>query len=253
MGARNRFYLPKENWWKDSAEDAGCELRGEEAHHCARVFRHQAGDQIEVFDGEGRCAIARIDTVAPATARLSMVEVLPAVPPPAVTLAAALLKGKSLEVIIQKACEIGVRRIVPLQTDRCIAKVQRNEAAKKVEKWRKVAIEACKQSGLNFLPAIVEPQSLGSFVGMDDSELKLVAALTSESRPLHAVIGDARIRSASVVIGPEGDFTEAEVALLCGGGYQPLDLGDYVLRAETAAVHALSLIGYELSRSVAAG
>lgn len=235
MGARNRFFIGPDAWRGDEGH-----LGGDEARHCARVFRHRVGDEIEVFSGLGEFSVVRIVGIESRTVWFERLSTERQDPPPNVTLAPAILKGGNFETIIQKACEIGVREIVPLETERCVARAD----SKKIEKWKRVAIEACKQSGLTFLPQIRAPRSLAEFAAENQSELKLVAALTPESRPLREILTDQQ--SACVAIGPEGDFAAAELDFLRERGFAELDLGSNVLRAETAAIHALSILIYEL-------
>ncbi|MFT5465101.1 MAG: 16S rRNA (uracil1498-N3)-methyltransferase [Verrucomicrobiales bacterium] len=246
MSSRNRFFIPAEAWRGDEGS-----LSGDEAKHCARVFRHRVGDEIEVFSGLGEFSVARIVGIESRSVWIERLSSERQAACPPITLAASLLRGKNFETIIQKACEIGVREIVPLETDNCVARVDSREVSKKLLKWKRVAIEACKQSGLTFLPEIREPRSLTSFADGDGADLKLVAALSDRSRSLREIIDGEN--SVSVAIGPEGDFSPAELEFLRERGYAELDLGATTLRAETAAIHALSILVYELATRTATG
>ncbi|MEM7009995.1 MAG: RsmE family RNA methyltransferase [Verrucomicrobiota bacterium] len=238
MGARNRFFL----------EASQSCLRGDEAKHCARVFRHQVGDEIEVFSGDGGYSVARITAIGSGVVQIEKISDHHKEPPTNITIAPALLKGKAFETIIRKACEVGARQIIPLQVEHCVVRIKPDEFAKKREKWERIAIEAAKQCGITHLPKIWEPQSLEEFVERDESDLKLVAALLDDTRPLHKIVEGRSFDAATVAIGPEGDFQPEEVAFLAERGYQPLDLGPNVLRADTAAIHALSILSYEATR-----
>lgn len=238
MGARNRFFL----------EPSQTCLRGDEAKHCARVFRHQVGDEIEVFSGDGGYSVARITAIESGVVELEKLSDHHKDPPTNITIAPALLKGKAFETIIRKACEVGARQIMPLQVEHCVAQLKPSEFAKKCEKWDRIAIEAAKQCGITHLPKIWAPQSLEEFVAADESDLKLVAALLDNTRPLHQILEGRPVDTATVAIGPEGDFQPEEIAFLTEHGYQPLDLGPNVLRADTAAIHALSILSYEATR-----
>lgn len=215
-------------------------LSGGEAHHCRDVLRLRIGDEIEVFDGQGNFVRCRIETVSKREVRLAALERGHAPPLPVrITLAAALVK-RNFDFIVQKATELGVAAIVPLITERTVARRER------AARWHDVALEACKQCGNNWLPAISPVQPLAQFLGTSEAfELKLVAALSPQAKPLH-VWCDRPARSVCVMIGPEGDFTPSEYAAIAAAGFAPLSLGSLVLRADTAALYALSIVHQEL-------
>jgi len=234
------FYLPASDWHGSEVE-----LRGEEAKHCIQVTRHRAGDVVVLFDGAGRKAEARIEAAAGGVVRLHLLHES-RVPKPRceITLLQALVKGDTMEWIIEKAVELGVQRIIPVISQRSIVRLNAAEAAKKLAKWQRVALEACKQCGQAWLPQVVMPCSLEMACGQLEAEVKLTASLQPEARSLRAIRQGAT-RSAALAIGPEGDFTEGEYAVLAAAGFQPWSLGSLILRSETAAVCALSILGYE--------
>ena len=241
MGALHRFFIPPESW-----VDSALVLRTEEAHHCRDVLRHAAGDEVEVFQGRGKSAVARIRAVTKSEVSLEALR-LDEHPklPVAVVLAQALPKGKLMDLIVQKATEIGVARIVPLLTERTI--VRPEEEDRKREKWTRVALEACKQCGQNWLPELAPVQTVAEFLRNDRSEWRLVAALAREAKRLREMAGDRRdgLESLSIAIGPEGDFTPAELDQFRSNGAGFLSLGPNVLRSETAAIYALSALSQE--------
>ncbi len=214
-------------------------LTGEEAHHCRDVLRLQSGDELEVFDGRGHAVRCRIEQLTKREVRLTSLH--HSITPPLsvrLTLAAAIIK-KNMDFVIQKATELGVAAIVPLVTDRAIAR------ADKASRWAEIALEACKQCGNNWLPEISPSRPLADFLrAPGDHDLKLVAALQPGARPAKQALRLAR--SVCVLIGPEGDFTPAEYAAIGAAGFQPITLGPLVLRADTAALYALSVMHHEL-------
>ena len=124
------------------------------------------------------------------------------------------------------------------------------EAARKQQKWQRVALEACKQCGQNWLPRVHLPQSLESWLGAGElPEFRLMGALTADARPLEAWMksGGEGARSAGVLVGPEGDFSPQEMEDALAAGFHPLAMGPIVLRAETAAIFGLSILTYELN------
>ena len=158
-----------------------------------------------------------------------------------------------MDLIVQKATELGVGKIVPLLSERTVVLLEKEESEKKREKWKQVVIEAAKQSGQNWLPEVVAPVSPKHFFStFDEYELPLVASLQRDARSLKKVLATfrdlhgRRPRTALILIGPEGDFTPAETSWAKSAGCIPVSLGPIVLRAETAAIFSLSVLSYEL-------
>ncbi|MGE9268231.1 MAG: 16S rRNA (uracil(1498)-N(3))-methyltransferase [Verrucomicrobiales bacterium] len=238
----DRFWLPASAWSVSPA------LSGEEAHHCARVMRKGRDDEIEVFDGEGRVARARLGEVGKQRVELEWLGEARLVTPlrPRITLAVGIPKGKTMDLIIQKAVELGVARIVPLLSEQGVVKVE--DGGRKREKWQRVAFEACKQCGQNFLPEVAEPQRVGDFLQswQAGGGLGLVGALRDEARALGKVLREADLTGeVGLLVGPEGDFSAAEYETAFAAGFQPVDLGDLVLRVETAALMMVSALRCE--------
>jgi len=168
-------------------------------------------------------------------------------------LAQALPKGRIIEAIIQKATELGVARIVPLMSERVVTRLEDEDTARKTAKLQLVAVEAIKQSGCCWLPQIESPLTLNQFLARNEPcELPLIASLQAGSRPAREYFRafqaqhNRRPQSASVWIGPEGDFTPAETEAITARGALPITLGRLVLRVETAAIYCLSILHYEL-------
>jgi 16S rRNA (uracil1498-N3)-methyltransferase len=228
-------------------------LDAEQSHHCAQVMRQGVGDLFAVFDGHGAEAKARITEIAREQVKFQILAKA-ATPRPAhpVWLAQALTKPKSMDLIFQKATELGVSELAPLQSDHSIAHVDEEKAEAKVEKWQKLTIEAAKQCGQNWLPVVHPPHPPKDFVAaIPKGAVKLIASLQHEARPLKGVLREHLPGLASgtpivAMIGPEGDFTPAEIGQARSAGFIPVSLGKIILRAETAAFFTLSAIAYEL-------
>lgn len=233
----SHFYLPPTSW------SAPLALTGDEARHCTQVTRHSVGDEVVIFDGAGRKARARIEKAAKDRVELlTLSESLTPAPDAPLTLLQGIVKGDTMEWIIEKAVELGVQRIVPVLTQRSVVRLNASEAAKKREKWQRVALEACKQCGQVWLPEIAVPCALGLAIQQTaEAELKLIASLEPDADTLKR---EHRTRTA-IAIGPEGDFTPDEYAQLKAAGWQPWSLGSLTLRSETAAICALSILGYQ--------
>ena len=240
----HRFFLPPAEWNAPApALDAG------ESHHALDVLRLETGERVVVFDGEGGEATAQITAVEGRRAGLkvmprSKTQALPC----AITLAQAVPKGKNMDFIIQKSVELGAARIAPLISDRTIVQLDAAEAERKRDKWRETALEACKQCGQNRIPEIATPRSVKAFFESGEhSDLMLIASLQPDARKIKAVLSEhPAARSVCVLVGPEGDFTPAELALAKSHGCQPVTLGPIILRTETAALYCLSVLAHEL-------
>ena len=243
----HRFHLRPENW--DSAT-----LDPEESHHCSHVLRLNEGDRVTVFDGAGREGQATIASTSSSRVTLKIAGTSKTPSPPCeITLAQAIPKGKNMDLIVQKAVELGASKLVPILSDRTIVQLDADETAKKREKWRTVALEACKQCGQNHLPVISAPMNMKDFLERaDKSSLLLIASLQPDARTLKFVLSEytqqhgALPKRVTVFVGPEGDFTPAEISLAKSHGCQPITLGPIILRTETAAIYCLSVLAHEL-------
>lgn len=233
-----RFLLPPDQW-------SAAELAGDEARHLTQVLRLQAGQQVTVFDGKGRRASATIQQAQRNHVSLSLGESTTSSPPlPHITLAQAIPKGKNMELIVQKAVELGVTRIQPLVT--CHTVVQ--PSGRKPDKWRRIAVEACKQCGQDTLPVISEPVGLEDWLQQEapTGSMSLIASLVPGAMPMRDVLQAHEAPThCSLLIGPEGDFALDETNAALAAGYQAISLGDIVLRVETASLYCLSALRYE--------
>ena len=243
----HRCYLP------NAPFDSGIlDIEGDEARHALRVMRLRAGDVCEVFDGAGNAAIAEIISCSGNTGMsLRVQEILPPMPAVAdIALALAIPKGSNMDLIVQKAVEMGVSRIIPLVTERTIVRIKASEAADKADKWRRTVLEACKQCGVNKLPVVEEPQSYKNFIQRTDlPTLKVQCAIVPHARPLREVLEAGRAaghNSCVLLIGPEGDFSPTEYAEGEAAGYTPTGLGPIILRVETAVFMAAAAARYAL-------
>ncbi len=246
----HRFHLPSELW--DAAK-----LPASESHHAVHVLRLESGERVTVFDGAGREATGTIVTPHPAGVALKLGPAARTPAPPCeITLGQAVPKGKNMDLIVQKAVELGATRLAPLLSDRTIVRLDAEEAASKRQKWRDIALEACKQCGQNHLPDVLRPMTPREFFESGDrSELLLIASLQPDARAVKAVLADFTTshnrlpKSATVLVGPEGDFTPAELGLAKSHGFLPITLGPIILRTETAAIYCLSVLAHELFAS----
>ncbi|MCZ7636157.1 MAG: 16S rRNA (uracil(1498)-N(3))-methyltransferase [Verrucomicrobia bacterium] len=246
----HRCYLPPE-----ACQGTALELSGSEAHHALHVLRVRVGDPLWVLDGAGhshRCvvkALGRHRVTLGVEERLFFPR-----QPHQITLIQAVAKPRSMDWVVQKATELGAHRLIPVLTERSIPHLDQADAARKAARWRDLAIEALKQCGTPWLPVIDPPRSLSEFLArVPRFDLTLVAALAGSPRhPREPWEGFFREHgrvpdNVAVWIGPEGDFTPAELEAVVAAGAVPITLGPYVLRCETAAVACLAILAYELA------
>ena len=242
----HRFYIPPATWNLDALA-----LDEAETHHAVDVLRMNPGDKAVVFNGRG--AEATVEVAAITRKSVTFRKLLQGKSAPIacqITLAQAVPKGKNMDLIVQKAVELGAAAICPLLSERTVIQVEEDDAARKQQKWQTVAIEAAKQCGQNWLPRVDPPLSPKEFLASSARyDLMLIASLQPDAMHLKKLIAELAGKvpaSVLVLIGPEGDFTPAEIGLAKSHGCRAITLGPIVLRTETAAIYCLSVLSYEL-------
>lgn len=236
-----RFYAPPSQFTQDKIE-----LNLDESRHLRDVLRLGLGDEVSVFDGEGREYRSSVTETGHGkhVAKLKVLEeIKPAAPESklGLTLAMALLKGEKFDLVIQKATELGVNKIIPLQTARADVKIKTGDVDKKLERWRRVALEAVKQSGRAKIPEIAEPTLLPAFLG-DVDELKLFFSERGGTGLSGFVSGKPRAEKLIAIVGPEGGWEDGEIDAARETGCHIITLGGRILRAETAGIVVTALL-----------
>ena len=234
MTTRRRFFAPPGafNFSKHSVT-----LTADEARHLREVLRLKPGDEVSVFDGEGREFRARVAQARREFAELELQdEIEPARPesPLKITLAVALLKGEKFDLVVQKATELGVVKIVPLITRYADIKLRDEaDATKRVARWQRIALEAAKQSGRAVVPEVSLPVAVSSVF----SE----SCLLFSEREGHGLT-QIETDQVTAIIGSEGGWSDEELEQARAAGAQIVTLGGRILRAETAALTAAALL-----------
>ena len=220
-------------------------MEGEAAHHLGRVLRAQTGQLYELSDGE-RVWLGRIESVGRDRVQFALVEELPAIHPGVeLTLLLAVVKFDAFEWAIEKATELGVSTIVPLAAERS-EKALLSAAAKRAERWKKILLEASQQSRRVRVPVLgelVRPES--AFASRRDG-LRVMLSERADASPLRKVLQGQRATKATLAIGPEGGWTDAEFAAAQSCGFLEASLGRLILRTETAVIAALASLNYAL-------
>lgn len=228
-------------------------LTPEESHHAVHVLRLRPGDSAAVFNGQGTEARVRLTSVK--AERVSFETLSTAkTPRPScrIRFGQALIKPAGMELLIQKLTELGVAEIWPIASERSVSKP---EGEKRLSsRWQAIALAACKQSGQNWLPKIPEAAPLDAFLGAPDPAPpvgRIIGSLQPEARPLSTLVADAKKQCTAsafdVLIGPEGDFSPAEIGRARSSGFRPASLGPLVLRSETASLFVAAALHYELN------
>jgi 16S rRNA (uracil1498-N3)-methyltransferase len=236
-------------------------LSSDESHHLAASNRARPGDTVVAFDGRGNewvCECVSADR-AQAVLRVRFHQKLAPLPY-RITLAQALPKGRTMDDIVRRATELGVAAIAPLQSERTIVRVDSGAEEHKQDKWVAAAVEAAKQCGNPWLPEIAPIRSVEQFAAEStrEQDLRLIASLQPGAQPLQTVLARHRAEKGrpparvAWMIGPEGDFTTAEMATARNHGFEPVSLGPLVLRCETAAIFAVGILAYELQAAARA-
>ena len=224
-------------------------LCGENAAHAIKSLRMQVGEQLTLCDENSIDYICRIDEISAGSVELSVLSHAPntAELPCRVTLYQALTKGDKFELIVQKAVELGVYSITPMLTARCISRPDDKSMTKKLERYRKIAEEAAKQSGRGIVPRINELVTFAEAVKAAKKSEAAVLCYEGGGESLSSLIS-GHTASAAVLIGSEGGFELAEADAACKAGVSLATLGKRILRTETAPLYTLSVIGFITER-----
>ncbi len=237
-----RFFVGSE-----SVSEGSILLTGENAHHLSFSLRGRVGDKVDVCDGTGtlyRCVVTAMDGVQVA---LSIESQLPAdtEPPYEAVLCQAIPKWDKMDLIVQKAVELGVSRIIPFESANCVAKVKPEQREKKTARWQRIAEEAAKQCGRGIIPEVSLPCSFEEMLaGCRGKHRYFCYECGGQALP-EALSGVGEDNDpVYFMIGPEGGFSPAEAERTVSVGFTAVTLGRRILRAETAPMFFLSALSY---------
>ncbi len=245
-----RFFVPREQIYDNVAE-----ITGDDVNHIRNVLRMQPGEEVVISCGQGTDYYCTIQSVQPDCIVLDIQEKKEAVSelPVRLVLFQALPKADKMELIVQKAIELGAYEIVPVRTKRCVVKLDDKKAKKKQERWQGIAEAAAKQSGRGIIPRVHEVVSFGEALELAKklSQTIIPYELFDDMKAtVQTMEGIFNQESIGIFIGPEGGFERGEVEKAMGAGAKPISLGKRILRTETAGLAILSVLMFEIEGKV---
>jgi 16S rRNA (uracil1498-N3)-methyltransferase len=238
-----RFYVPNPR-----IEQELLKVEGSEVRHIRRVLRLKVGDRLVFFDGSAKEYEGIIVEESPSSVVMKVANISsPAKESPLeITLAQSLLKGEKMEYLIQKATELGIKKIIPFFSSRSVPLLDKSKKLRRYHRWEKIAIEACKQCGRVAVPKVEPLQNYSDMLRMASSEALRLILWEKEGRGLKEVLqGSKGMTKIFFMVGPEGGMSDAEVGEAEKAGFIPITLGKRILRSETAGLCLLSILQYE--------
>jgi 16S rRNA (uracil1498-N3)-methyltransferase len=235
---RRRFYAPPEAFIHESVT-----LSADETNHLRNVLRLEAGNEVFVFNGEGREFRCRIQSIARLSTTISVVQEVEAERPESplnLTMAVALLKGEKLDLVLQKLTELGVTRVIPIMTARADVRIRNDgDADRKVSRWQRIVMEATKQCGRACLMKIETPITFRDLLHLPTSnEIRIMFS----ERGGISLTGAEASTSVMATVGSEGGWTDEEIDHARAAGWKIVTLAGRILRAETAAITVAALL-----------
>ncbi|WP_105619792.1 16S rRNA (uracil(1498)-N(3))-methyltransferase [Vallitalea okinawensis] len=232
----------------DQVSQGSIEIIGDDVNHIKNVLRISVGDDLTLCDGTGKDYEGTIDIISNTSIKIAVRQIIDSVNEPQlkVTLYQGLPKKDKMELIIQKAVELGVHEIVPVMMERVIVQLKdKKKEQKKVDRWNKISEAAAKQSRRGIIPVIKSPVSYQEAIKLSQANQLNLMAYENEKNSLKSVLEAHRdVRHIGILIGPEGGLTEVEVKEAIEQGFRSISLGKRILRTETAGLALTSVIMY---------
>ncbi len=239
-----RFYLPDPHIENDLLT-----IKGNEARHIRRSLRLRVGDEIVVFDGSGKEYEGRIVREEPTSVVIEVKNLISCLQDSflEITLAQSLLKGEKMDYLVQKATELGVKKIVPFYSSRSVPLLEREKKVERRRRWERIAIEASKQCGRGFVPEIECPCDFSEMLSSVPPESLRLILYEGGGRRLKEVLKEGKdLRRIFFVVGPEGGMSPEEIEQSKERGFFQVFMGKRIMRSETASLCLLSILQYEL-------
>lgn len=216
-------------------------LSPQASQHVGVVLRMKPGEPLTLFSGDDREFLARIEDVKKkqVLVRLESVKTLSRESPLTIHLAQAISKGDRMDFVMQKAVELGVTSITPIFSQRCVVSLDQERLAKKIQQWQAIVISSCEQSGRNRVPVVHQPVSIEHYLKQAEATFKLVLDPKANNSWRNY---ESIPKEITLLIGPEGGLADHEIDDALAQGFHGLALGPRILRTETAAITALSVL-----------
>ncbi len=238
-----RFYVPQPR-----IEKGMLRIEGDEVRHIRRVLRLRTGDEIIVFDGSAKEYEGMIVEDGPSSVVISIQNIFSSKKesPLEITLAQSVLKGEKMDYLIQKATELGVKKIIPFFSSRSVPLLEKSRRMKRHHRWERIAIEASKQCGRGVIPKIEPLQDYSEMLQNIAPDFLRFILWEKEGARLKEVLAGLKEKiKIFFIVGPEGGLSQEEVDLAKEKGFIPITLGKRILRSETASLSLLSILQYE--------
>ncbi|MCX7927551.1 MAG: 16S rRNA (uracil(1498)-N(3))-methyltransferase [Candidatus Omnitrophica bacterium] len=219
-------------------------------HHLRNVLRFKVGFQAVILDEKGNVYQAYLKSLTSQQAVFCLKELsLPKVSSSVYrAIACALPKKSKFDEIIDKLIQLGIERIIPMQTERVVVHLEEKDKQKKYKRWQQIALNAVRQCQRNTIPIIDKVMDFKEVLKLPGFDLKLIPHLQEGCLPLQEVFNRTTFKSCLCLIGPEGDFTPEEISLAKEAKFTPVSFGDNILRVETACLYIASILNYELQK-----
>lgn len=243
-----RFFVTPDQVGEDKIR-----IQGSDVNHMKNVLRMRPGEEVMVSDGNNRQYRCRVEDYPEGEAVLAILEagLVDTELPSRIYLFQGLPKQEKMELIVQKAVELGVCQVIPVQTRRCVVKLDAKKAAKKVQRWQQIAESAAKQAGRGYIPAVSEVMTFQEALAFSEAlDIRLIPyELADGMEGTRKILDGIRPgQSVGIFIGPEGGFEKEEVGRAVEAGAMPITLGKRILRTETAGIAVLSILMYQLEK-----
>lgn len=243
-----RFFVTPDQVGEDKIR-----IQGSDVNHMKNVLRMRPGEEVMVSDGNNRQYRCRVEDYPEGEAVLAILEavLVDTELPSRIYLFQGLPKQEKMELIVQKAVELGVCQVIPVQTHRCVVKLDVKKAAKKVQRWQQIAESAAKQAGRGYIPAVSEVMTFQEALAFSEAlDIRLIPyELADGMEGTRKILDGIRPgQSVGIFIGPEGGFEKEEVSRAVEAGALPITLGKRILRTETAGIAVLSILMYRLEK-----
>ena len=243
-----RFFVTPDQVGEDKIR-----IQGSDVNHMKNVLRMRPGEEVMVSDGNNRQYRCRVEDYPEGEAVLAILEagLVDTELPSRIYLFQGLPKQEKMELIVQKAVELGVCQVIPVQPRRCVGKLDAKKAAKKVQRWQQIAESAAKQAGRGYIPAVSEVMTFQEALAFSETlDIRLIPyELADGMEGTRKILDGIRPgQSVGIFIGPEGGFEKEEVGRAVEAGALPITLGKRILRTETAGIAVLSILMYRLEK-----